>query len=287
MNWLVRQLKNAPDTARVEAFVAHARGSGGGRAALARSGRTRPVLVADPAKEIRSFRVATTGTLGTKRGRGRGAFIDSVLGAVDGFYADVLGSLRAWSAAPPKLRPAHAEPPRASTTRVPASLASTDYSSQDGPATSEAYGDGERAGHVAAAPTPGVLAADEPPATESEAPPFGLPTFGRVGRPEGAGLTDEDHPLPVETIIEIGGELFAWVEEHQGSCRVRNDRMVNMTHAPVLYALAQHCLRRDRHRPLRCRQARGITAARPVGVRSNSHPSQVSLECWRPDGVSG
>jgi hypothetical protein len=74
-----------------------------------------------------------SGTLGAKRGRGRGSFIDSVLTAVDGFYGVVLGSLRAWSATPPKLRPVHPEPPEVDDT-VPAALASTDYSSQDGTA---------------------------------------------------------------------------------------------------------------------------------------------------------
>ena len=76
-------------------------------------------------------------TLGTKRGRGRGSFIDSVLTAVDGFYAEVLGSLRAWSAAPPKLRTVHPEPPELDDT-VPVALASTDYSSQDGTEESSA-----------------------------------------------------------------------------------------------------------------------------------------------------
>jgi hypothetical protein len=80
---------------------------------------------------VRASRVATTGALGTKRGRGRGTFIDSVLTTVDGFYADVHGSLRTWSAAPPKLRPAHAEPPGVDES-VPVALTSTDYSSQDG-----------------------------------------------------------------------------------------------------------------------------------------------------------
>ena len=90
------------------------------------------VLVADPGKELRGFRVATTTNLGSKRGRGRGAFIDSVLTAVDGFYAEVLGSLRPWSAAPPKLRPGHPSPPTIDDT-IPAALVSTDYSSQDEP----------------------------------------------------------------------------------------------------------------------------------------------------------
>lgn len=130
VNWLLRQLKSAPDATRVEAFVAHARGSQA--AELLGAARENPTaLVLDPTKDLRSFRLATSSTLGTKRGRGRGSFIDSVLAAVNGFYADVLGSLRAWAAAPPKLRPVHAEPPELDDT-VPAALASTDYSSQDG-----------------------------------------------------------------------------------------------------------------------------------------------------------
>ncbi len=130
VNWLVRQLKAAPDAVRVETFTAHARGSSA--AELLGAVRESPaVLVMDPAKEIRSFRLATTSTMGTKRGRGRGSFIDSVLGATDTFYADVLQYLKTWSAAPPKLRHQGPTPPDAEPTK-PSSLASTEYSSQDG-----------------------------------------------------------------------------------------------------------------------------------------------------------
>jgi len=129
VNWLVRQLKNAPDSIRVEAFANHARGSS--TAELLSTVRDNPAaLVADASKELRTFRVASSGALGTKRGRGRGAFIDSVLVVVDDFYADVLGSLRPWSATPPKLRPPHPIPPEIDETVSPA-LTSTDYSSQD------------------------------------------------------------------------------------------------------------------------------------------------------------
>lgn len=129
VNWLVRQLKNAPETVRVEAYANHARGAS--TAELLRTVRENPAcLVADPSKELRTFRVAVSMPLGTKRGRGRGAFIDSVLSAVNGFYADVLESLRPWSAAPPKLRPAHPAPPEIDES-IPSSLSSTDYSSQD------------------------------------------------------------------------------------------------------------------------------------------------------------
>ena len=143
VNWLVRQLKNAPDATRVEAFVAHARGSHA--AELLSTVRENPAsLVLDPTKELRSFRLASTSTLGTKRGRGRGSFIDSVLTSVDDFYAEVLGTLRAWSAAPPKLRPATPTPPELDDS-VPAALASTDYSSQDGVEVANGTSAGERA----------------------------------------------------------------------------------------------------------------------------------------------
>ena len=130
VNWLVRQLKAAPDSTRVESFVAHSRGSQA--AELLSTIRENPAaLVLDASKEIRTFRLATSNSLGAKRGRGRGSFIDSVLMSVDGFYRDVLESLRAWSAAPPKLRaPAVTSPDIEQD--VTASLVSTDFSSQDG-----------------------------------------------------------------------------------------------------------------------------------------------------------
>jgi len=129
VNWLVRQLKAAPDSVRVESFVHHGRGSA--MAELLGTIRENPAsLVDESGREIRAFRIASTAPIGTKRGRGRGAFIDSVLVAIDKFYAEVLGSVRAWSAAPPKLRAA--DPiAKGIDEDIPSSLSSTDYSSQD------------------------------------------------------------------------------------------------------------------------------------------------------------
>jgi hypothetical protein len=126
VNWLLRQLKNAPESVRVEAFVAFARGAGA--ASLLREVREdAAALIQDPKKDIRSFRIALSAQLGTKRGRGRGGAIDSVLDAVDVFYGEVLQHLKAWTAAPPKMREV-AELP---DDRKPA-LVSTALSSQDG-----------------------------------------------------------------------------------------------------------------------------------------------------------
>jgi hypothetical protein len=130
VNWLIRQLKGAADTVRVEAFVAHGRGSSA--AELLRDIRANPsLLLTDPHKELRTFRVATSSQLGPKRGRGRGAFIDSVGDAVDAFYADVMQHMRAWTATPPKLRP-EAERVIVDEQEVPTPLVSTALSSQDG-----------------------------------------------------------------------------------------------------------------------------------------------------------
>jgi hypothetical protein len=136
VNWLVRQLKGAPDSLRVEAFAANSRGPGA--AELLGAVRENPaVLLTDPKKELRSFRVAMSVPMGAKRGRGRGAFIDSVLDLVDAFYADVVQNLKAWSASPPKMREADPEPTK------PPALSSTSLSSQDGPEPATASLDGD------------------------------------------------------------------------------------------------------------------------------------------------
>lgn len=129
VNWLLRQLKEARPDLRIEAFVARARGAGA--AELLGAVRDDPkLLVADPTKDIRTFRIALSIPSGSKRGRGNGAFIDSVLKAVDDFYGEVVQQLKPWSATPPKLREADR------SEAVPEELVSTDLSSQDGPQVS-------------------------------------------------------------------------------------------------------------------------------------------------------
>lgn len=128
INWLARQLRDAPDTVRIEAFTMHSRGPGS--AELLRTVRTDPAaLLSDASKELRSFRIAQSFAAGTKRGTGRGAFIDSFLHAIDDFYEQVLQNLKPWMPAPPRLR--SPEEPKAEP--VPTSLVSTAISSQDGP----------------------------------------------------------------------------------------------------------------------------------------------------------
>jgi hypothetical protein len=145
VNWLVRQLKNAPENLRVEAFSLHARGPG--TAELLKTVREDPAsVISDPAKEIRAFRIAQSWPAGTKRGTGRGAFIDSFLTAIDEFYEQVLQNVKPWMPAPPRLRSLE-EP--VTTEPVSPALISTAISSQDGP---DADGKREEASRVTVSP---------------------------------------------------------------------------------------------------------------------------------------
>lgn len=126
VTWLLRQLEKASDAMRVEAFTMHSRGPGA--AELLRSVRTNPeLLVTDPTREFRSFRLTQITPLGPKRGTGRGSFIDSVIDGVDTFYEDVVQHLRSWSAPAPRLR----DDPEVDG--VPQALVSAGLSSQDDP----------------------------------------------------------------------------------------------------------------------------------------------------------
>jgi hypothetical protein len=131
VNWVVRQLKEAPDTLRVDCFANYSRGAS--TSELLRGIREDPrKLIADPKREIRSFRLALSSAMGTKRGSGRGSFVDSVLHLLDDFYESTVQTIKPWSPGPPKLRP---DVPATAAEAPP--LISTSLSSQDGtePAT--------------------------------------------------------------------------------------------------------------------------------------------------------
>lgn len=107
-------------------------GRGAGTADLLRRVREdATLLIADPAKELRSFRVARSTAAGAKRGTGRGSFIDSLLDAVDEFYEQVIQVLKPWMPAPPKLRSQEEVVPVEAD--VDPAVSSSAISSQDGP----------------------------------------------------------------------------------------------------------------------------------------------------------
>ncbi len=136
VNWLVRQLKGAPETLRVDCFALHGRGAS--TSELLRDVRANPAtLIDDPKRELRGFRLTASGPMGVKRGQGKGSFVGAVLDLLDGFYASTVQTIKPWAAAPPKLRP---QPPPGMEEDVPPQIVSTSLSSQDGAAVGEAVG---------------------------------------------------------------------------------------------------------------------------------------------------
>jgi hypothetical protein len=127
--WLLRQLKDAPDGLRIDAYSMHSRA---GVSALLRDIRLKPdLLIEDPKKELKSFRLALTIPMGTKRAQGKGSFVTSTLTLLDLFYGSVVQNLKPWSAAAPKLRAL--EPDETGAEDLPSELVSTALSSQDDP----------------------------------------------------------------------------------------------------------------------------------------------------------
>lgn len=103
VNWLTRQLSKAPDAALIEAWAAWARTSGACHPIA--EVRARPELIFDdPKKELRSFTVRLSAVAGTKRGSGRGSFVESVLTLVDGFYERVVQHIKPWTPPAPVIK---------------------------------------------------------------------------------------------------------------------------------------------------------------------------------------
>jgi hypothetical protein len=137
VNWLVRQLKDAPPNLRIDAFLVNGRTVAASE--LLKDVREDPsILVSDPKKEFRAFRLVLAAPMGSKRGSGRGSFIGSALDVMEQFYETTAQSLRPWSPAPPRARSVPGNVgDEVREQGIPASLVSTAPSSQDGPADDE------------------------------------------------------------------------------------------------------------------------------------------------------
>ncbi|MFC4942527.1 TerD family protein [Pseudonocardia sp. GCM10023141] len=98
INWILRQLTEAPDTLTIEVLFARREQTA---CELLRDVRTDPTaLLPDAAAEIRAFRLTASAAMGTKRNGLRKAFVPSVNDAVDAFYARVVQGLKP---SPPRL----------------------------------------------------------------------------------------------------------------------------------------------------------------------------------------
>jgi hypothetical protein len=103
VNWLLRQLKDAPAHVCIEAASAWQHGRGPART-LAEARDDPRSLIDGPGHDLRTFTLTLSSNAGPARGQGHGSFVNSVLAAVERFYTEVVQHLKTWVPAPPRVR---------------------------------------------------------------------------------------------------------------------------------------------------------------------------------------
>lgn len=109
INWILRQLKKAPEDLRIEVNFARTKES---TALLLRDARENPKALlspSDPKREPRSFTLSLARPLGTKRGKGERSFVLETHKQVVSFYGDLVEALSEWRPKAPKLHTESAE----------------------------------------------------------------------------------------------------------------------------------------------------------------------------------
>lgn len=107
VTWLLRQLANATPGLLISAVTVRSKDPGRTHT-LAALREDPKQLLEDPKSDVRSFKLTLSQPAGSKRGQGKGSFVDSVTALVDRFYTDVGQYLREWSAPAPKPHNGHA-----------------------------------------------------------------------------------------------------------------------------------------------------------------------------------
>lgn len=103
INWILRQLKKAPEDLRLEVHFARTKETS---AVLLKDAREEPASLlspTDPKREPRSFTLSLARPLGTKRGRGERSFVLETRRQVVSFYGDLVEGLSEWRPKAPRL----------------------------------------------------------------------------------------------------------------------------------------------------------------------------------------
>jgi hypothetical protein len=126
VNWLLRQLKEAPDGLLLEVSFANTKATTAGLLSAARDDPQSLLLANDPKRSPRAFRLALSRPMGTKRGKGERSFVLETRKQAIDFSRDLVQNLRPWRAAPPKLPDEPDEVPETPTAEPPPFSATDD-----------------------------------------------------------------------------------------------------------------------------------------------------------------
>lgn len=103
-NWLIRQLKQAPDDLLIEASFPNVRTTTAGKLGEVREDPAPLYYPPDPKRDPKGFVLTQSKPMGQKRGRDEGSFVRETGAQTVVFYRDIVQDLKAWYAAAPKLR---------------------------------------------------------------------------------------------------------------------------------------------------------------------------------------
>jgi hypothetical protein len=110
MNWVLRQLKHAPDGLIIETSFVNTKTTTACALTEARE-NANCLLSADPKRLPRAFRLSLARPMGTKRGRGERSFVRETRQQAIDFYRELVQDLSAWQPPAPRLpkEPSHVE----------------------------------------------------------------------------------------------------------------------------------------------------------------------------------
>jgi hypothetical protein len=120
VNWLLRQLADAPADLQIEAAFPNARQTTSELLTDARSEPEKLLHPVDPKREPKAFAVTLGRQMGQKRGKAEGSFVRETRAQTFDFYRDIVQQLKTWQARPPRLRGQEDEVPQAPTPEPPA-----------------------------------------------------------------------------------------------------------------------------------------------------------------------
>lgn len=108
VNWLLRQLADAPADLRIEVAFAGTRETTSELLSAAREDPSILLSPTDPKRSPRTFALELARPMGAKRGKLKGSFVGDTKAQIAAFYADVLQGLSDWQPRAPRLRAADA-----------------------------------------------------------------------------------------------------------------------------------------------------------------------------------
>jgi hypothetical protein len=104
VNWLLRQLAEAPDDLRVEVRFSQVRATRSELLGDCSDSPEKLLLEDEPSREPRSFLLAQSRPMGKKRGRADGSFVAETRGHTTDFYRDLVQGLMPPRTKAPKIR---------------------------------------------------------------------------------------------------------------------------------------------------------------------------------------